>query len=53
VAGIHTVNPPLHPNARHKHSLVGAGVYRGWDSEGRRWKVHVCKCGVEFFFEPD
>jgi hypothetical protein len=47
------VKTPLHPGAYHKHSSVGGDIIKGWDSEGRRWRVHVCKCGVEFFFEPD
>jgi hypothetical protein len=44
---------PLHPGAYHKHSSAGGRVFRGWDASGRRYKVHVCKCGTDFFFEPD
>lgn len=47
------VETPLHPEAMHKHSLIGGRWFRGWDANGRRYKVHVCKCGVNFFFEPD
>jgi hypothetical protein len=51
------IRTPLHPGAYHKHAagpnVPGSEVIHGWDGLGRRWKVYVCKCGIEFFFEPD
>lgn len=48
-----TVTTPLHPEAVHQCSTIRGTVYHGWDDQGKRWKVYVCECGADFFYEPD
>jgi hypothetical protein len=48
---IFDVDTPLHPNARHRHSV--SAVHQGYkDPRGRPYDIYYCHCGMTLAFVP-